>query len=76
MNQESLNIVTNSIFSICLDLDPCPENKSIANEGQFILHGYGSNYAGLNRWYEHTIQVCFKVKKTKLQKTFLSLLLP
>uniref|UniRef100_A0A914YPX6 Choline O-acetyltransferase n=1 Tax=Panagrolaimus superbus TaxID=310955 RepID=A0A914YPX6_9BILA len=64
MNQESLNIVTNSIFNICLDLDPCPENKTIANEGQFILHGYGSNHAGLNRWYEHTIQLVVAINGT------------
>uniref|UniRef100_A0AC34FG78 Choline/carnitine acyltransferase domain-containing protein n=1 Tax=Panagrolaimus sp. ES5 TaxID=591445 RepID=A0AC34FG78_9BILA len=64
MNQESLNIVTNSIFNICLDLDKCSENKSIANEGQFILHGYGSNHAGLNRWYEHTIQLVVAIDGT------------
>ena len=57
MNQESLNYVTSSVFSICLDLDPCPENKSMSDAGQFILHGYGSKHSGLNRWYEHTIQV-------------------
>uniref|UniRef100_A0A7E5A0J6 Choline O-acetyltransferase n=1 Tax=Panagrellus redivivus TaxID=6233 RepID=A0A7E5A0J6_PANRE len=57
MNAASLHAVSSSVFAVCLDLEPTPENIDEATQGQAILHGYGSKRNGLNRWFEHTLQL-------------------
>uniref|UniRef100_A0AC34QFE0 Choline/carnitine acyltransferase domain-containing protein n=1 Tax=Panagrolaimus sp. JU765 TaxID=591449 RepID=A0AC34QFE0_9BILA len=64
LNQESFAQVVNSVFGVCLDIDYCDKVHSHSDEGQFILHGYGSKYSGLNRWFEHTMQLVVAVDGT------------
>jgi hypothetical protein len=63
VNQCSLDWVRTSVFVLCLDGNENEENddeKLMTNQekdGLQMLHGFGSKWNGLNRWFDATIQV-------------------
>ncbi|MCP9265378.1 Choline O-acetyltransferase [Dirofilaria immitis] len=61
-NQESFNWILSASFAVCIDING--ETKwsknyedNLAHRGLYLLHGFGSNAMGLNRWYDMTIQI-------------------
>ncbi|CAG9539986.1 unnamed protein product [Cercopithifilaria johnstoni] len=61
-NQEALNWIKSASFGVCIDIhDEIKWSESyesnLAYRGMHLLHGFGSNAVGLNRWYDMSIQI-------------------
>lgn len=59
-NANSLSLIQNAVFVICLDgyvPRRSAHDNHMENAGGLILHGFGKNGQGLNRWYDSTIQL-------------------
>uniref|UniRef100_A0A0N4ZHM1 Choline O-acetyltransferase n=1 Tax=Parastrongyloides trichosuri TaxID=131310 RepID=A0A0N4ZHM1_PARTI len=65
INNRSLQWIRSATFILCLDfIKNTPINTKIENyedllshRGHHLLHGFGPSVAGLNRWYNSTIQI-------------------
>lgn len=59
-NANSLHLIQNATFAICLDGYVPPRfshTNHLETAGGLILHGFGQNGQGLNRWYDCTLQL-------------------
>ncbi|EFO16367.2 hypothetical protein LOAG_12141 [Loa loa] len=61
-NQKALNWVQSALFGVCIDIHSeikWSENyeSNLAFRGMHLLHGFGNKAAGLNRWYDLSIQL-------------------
>lgn len=77
INADSLKWIKTSTFVLCLDrsdenFHPFGKGTLLEKEGLQILHGFGTQAYGLNRWYDATIQVSQGIndegKSTKIDK--------
>jgi hypothetical protein len=59
-NANSLHLIQNATFAICLD-GYVPQRFAHTNQletaGGLILHGFGQQGQGLNRWFDCTLQL-------------------
>jgi hypothetical protein len=59
-NANSLHMIQNAIFAVCLDGYVPPRfsgTNHMETAGGLMLHGFGSQGQGLNRWYDCTVQL-------------------
>ncbi|KAI6214449.1 hypothetical protein M3Y94_00269500 [Aphelenchoides besseyi] len=59
-NENSVKLIQNATFVVCLDGYVAAKNsheRQLETAGDLILHGFGRNGEGLNRWYDSTIQL-------------------
>uniref|UniRef100_A0A0R3S4A1 Choline O-acetyltransferase n=1 Tax=Elaeophora elaphi TaxID=1147741 RepID=A0A0R3S4A1_9BILA len=61
-NVEALNWIQSASFGVCLDIQGETNwsesyENNLAHRGLHLLHGFGKKAAGLNRWYDMSIQI-------------------